>query len=113
MTHIVEFVLQATGQDRQHYEEALNQGWALPPNTEASRWSKTIMTKTTPFLTYINEWERQATVAPKARDEYRSAIEEFAEDVEQSLESLRESHVQHWVADLECGHTRHVRDDPP
>jgi Protein of unknown function (DUF3565) len=20
---------------------------------------------------------------------------------------------QHWVADLECGHTRHVRHDPP
>jgi hypothetical protein len=26
---------------------------------------------------------------------------------------FHQDHEQHWVADLECGHTQHVRHDPP
>lgn len=26
---------------------------------------------------------------------------------------FHQDHEQHWVAELECGHTQHVRHDPP
>jgi Protein of unknown function (DUF3565) len=30
-----------------------------------------------------------------------------------SIVGFHQDSEQHWVADLECGHTQHVRHDPP
>jgi len=31
----------------------------------------------------------------------------------QPITGFHQDETQHWVADLACGHTRHVRHDPP
>jgi len=33
--------------------------------------------------------------------------------VERAIVGFHRDEEGHWVADLECGHTRHVRHDPP
>jgi hypothetical protein len=33
--------------------------------------------------------------------------------VERRIVGFHQGHDGHWVADLECGHTQHVRHDPP
>jgi uncharacterized protein DUF3565 len=33
--------------------------------------------------------------------------------VERLIVGFRQDQEGHWVADLECGHSRHVRHDPP
>ncbi|HEX4748595.1 MAG TPA: DUF3565 domain-containing protein [Bryobacteraceae bacterium] len=33
--------------------------------------------------------------------------------MERTIIGFRKDEEGHWVADLECGHTRHVRHDPP
>ena len=33
--------------------------------------------------------------------------------MEQAIVGFHQDEENHWVADLECGHTRHVRHDPP
>jgi hypothetical protein len=33
--------------------------------------------------------------------------------MEQHIIAFHQDEDHHWVADLECGHTRHVRHDPP
>jgi hypothetical protein len=33
--------------------------------------------------------------------------------VERAITGFHQDEEGHWVADLECGHTRHVRHDPP
>ena len=34
-------------------------------------------------------------------------------DVPRTIVGFREDHEGHWVAELACGHTQHVRHDPP
>lgn len=36
-----------------------------------------------------------------------------AEAVPRRIVGFHEDEERHWVADLECGHTQHVRHDPP
>jgi Protein of unknown function (DUF3565) len=33
--------------------------------------------------------------------------------VQQPIRAFHQDDSQHWVADLACGHTQHVRHDPP
>jgi hypothetical protein len=33
--------------------------------------------------------------------------------IPQRIVGFHQDEEQHWVADLECGHTQHVRHDPP
>jgi hypothetical protein len=33
--------------------------------------------------------------------------------LQQSITGFHQDEAQHWVADLACGHTQHVRHDPP
>lgn len=33
--------------------------------------------------------------------------------MQQKIIGFHQDDQQHWVADLECGHTQHVRHDPP
>jgi hypothetical protein len=33
--------------------------------------------------------------------------------MERRIVGFHQDEEQHWVADLECGHTQHVRHDPP
>jgi Protein of unknown function (DUF3565) len=33
--------------------------------------------------------------------------------MQRRIVSFHQDDEQHWVADLECGHTQHVRHDPP
>ncbi|HEY7303932.1 MAG TPA: DUF3565 domain-containing protein [Bryobacteraceae bacterium] len=33
--------------------------------------------------------------------------------MERAIAGFHQDDDNHWVADLECGHTRHVRHDPP
>jgi len=33
--------------------------------------------------------------------------------VERRIVGYHEDEEQHWIAELECGHTQHVRHDPP
>jgi Protein of unknown function (DUF3565) len=33
--------------------------------------------------------------------------------MDRAIIGFHQDEQQHWVADLECGHTRHVRHDPP
>lgn len=33
--------------------------------------------------------------------------------MERAITGFHQDDDNHWVADLECGHTRHVRHDPP
>jgi hypothetical protein len=33
--------------------------------------------------------------------------------MERTIVSFHQDEENHWVADLDCGHTRHVRHDPP
>jgi hypothetical protein len=33
--------------------------------------------------------------------------------MKQKITGFHQDEFQHWVADLECGHTQHVRHDPP
>ena len=37
----------------------------------------------------------------------------FGAGVPRRILTFRQDDEGHWVADLECGHTRHVRHDPP
>ena len=39
--------------------------------------------------------------------------EELLISVERAIIGFHKDEEDHWVADLECGHTRHVRHDPP
>ena len=33
--------------------------------------------------------------------------------MQQAIMGFHQDEAQHWVADLACGHTQHVRHDPP
>lgn len=33
--------------------------------------------------------------------------------MQQAIVAFHQDEAQHWVADLACGHTQHVRHDPP
>jgi len=33
--------------------------------------------------------------------------------MKQKIASFKQDELQHWVANLTCGHTQHVRHDPP
>jgi hypothetical protein len=33
--------------------------------------------------------------------------------MKQKIIGFHQDEIQHWVADLACGHTQHVRHDPP
>ncbi|HHJ34656.1 MAG TPA: DUF3565 domain-containing protein [Gammaproteobacteria bacterium] len=33
--------------------------------------------------------------------------------MKRKITDFHQDEFQHWVADLDCGHTRHVRHDPP
>ncbi len=33
--------------------------------------------------------------------------------MKQKIKGFHQDELQHWVADLTCGHTQHVRHDPP
>lgn len=33
--------------------------------------------------------------------------------MKRSVTGFHQDHEKHWVAELECGHTQHVRHDPP
>jgi hypothetical protein len=35
------------------------------------------------------------------------------ETVQRRIVGFHQDEEQHWVADLECGHSQHVRHDPP
>jgi len=35
------------------------------------------------------------------------------EGIPRKITGFHQDEEQHWVADLECGHTQHVRHDPP
>jgi hypothetical protein len=37
----------------------------------------------------------------------------FAPGVPRRITGFRQDDERHWVAELECGHTQHVRHDPP
>jgi hypothetical protein len=37
----------------------------------------------------------------------------WSDTVKQKIVDFHQDELQHWVADLACGHTRHVRHDPP
>lgn len=34
-------------------------------------------------------------------------------EMKRKITGFHQDEFQHWVADLECGHTQHVRHDPP
>jgi len=36
-----------------------------------------------------------------------------APDIERKIIAFHQDEEGHWVADLECGHSQHVRHDPP
>jgi hypothetical protein len=40
-------------------------------------------------------------------------LDRFGAFVERAIVGFHKDEEGHWVADLECGHTRHVRHDPP
>ncbi len=37
----------------------------------------------------------------------------MSSSVERRIVGFHQDHEGHWVADLECGHTQHVRHNPP
>ncbi|WP_158921421.1 site-specific integrase [Acidisphaera sp. S103] len=50
-----------------------------------------------PFLEHLEPWKAAVTVSPKTRDEYESAIREFAARVNHPIEDLTQAHVQYCV----------------
>jgi len=40
-------------------------------------------------------------------------VREFGLAMDRRIVGFHEDEEHHWVADLECGHNRHVRHDPP
>lgn len=44
--------------------------------------------------------------------ENRSSSRSFP-DMDRAIVGFHQDDEKHWVADLECGHTRHARHDPP
>jgi hypothetical protein len=99
LTDVVKYVLAQTGQTFLNYSKELPSygGLAFRPGSPQQAMLESITGRKTPFLQYFDDWAKQVAVAPKTRDEYASAIREFASTVKQGLEDLRGSHVQRWV----------------
>jgi integrase len=103
LNEVVKFVLQETGRELHAYAaDLVPQNHIAFPNeeTHGARQVRIITGKATPFLEHLEPWKAAVTVSPKTRDEYESAIREFAARVTHPIEDLTQAHVQYWVDGL-------------
>ena len=102
LNDVVKFVLEQTGQSIADYHKELptHGGLSFSPSSPQSDLMVSIIGRKTVFTKHVDEWLIQLGVAPKTRDEYKSAIRDFAGAVKQPLEELRGSHVQKWLNGL-------------
>jgi site-specific recombinase XerD len=103
LDEVVKFVLRETGRELHAYAaDLVPQNHVAFPNedTHAARQVRIITGKATPFLEHLEPWKAAVTVSPKTRDEYESAIREFAARVTHPIEDLTQAHVQYWVDGL-------------
>lgn len=55
---------------------------------------------------------RRSTAGPRAST-FEDILQRRGDVVQRRIIGFHQDEEQHWVADLECGHTQHVRHDPP
>lgn len=99
LTEVIQFALRETGQSIPKFVQVLpSQTTVLLPNADpVSRQVALLTGAATPFLKHVDAWKKQVAVAPKTRDEYWTALREFAAVVKHPLEDLMGAHVQGWV----------------
>jgi hypothetical protein len=75
-------------------------GWAFPPNSPQQHLLESVIGRKSQFLAHFDDCFTQVPVVKKTRDEYHSAIREFAISARQPLESLSGSHAQGGINEL-------------
>jgi len=112
---VVGFVMgRVGGLDTDQVRDALRQSSGLTDTfqtlpTKVETAFNQITGKATPFLTYLDDWERVASQKGKTLKQMLSTLRKFGAVVQEPMETLSSKHIQKWLDEMPNERTgRHV-----